>query len=69
MFLKKKQRVEVNIKGCAEGNIKGCAEGPYHRIFNHKVEPSSHLLPSCSLMGSCMVNTMECNYKLKNVNG
>ena len=48
---------------------KECAEDRYHRMFNHKVESSLHLVPSCSLMGSCMMDTMDYNYKLRSVIG
>ena len=61
MFLKRKQRAKVKAKGC----IEGC----YHQMFNHKVELSSHLVPSRSHMGSCVMNTMDYNYKLRSVNG
>ena len=61
MFLKRKQRAKMKAKGCAEGH--------YHQMFNHKAESSSHLVPSCSHMGSCMIDTMNYNYKLRNVIG
>ena len=31
---------------------KGCAEGQYHSTFNHELESSPHLLPSCAHGGA-----------------
>ena len=59
MFLKRKQRAKLKAKGCAEG----C----YHRIFNHEIESSSHLVQSCAHKGHCMMITMNYHYKLRSV--
>ena len=59
MFLKRKQKAKVKAKGCAEGNC--------HWIFKHKLESSSHIIPSCFHVGSYMMNVMDYNYKLMSV--
>ena len=44
---------------------KGCAEGRYHQDSNQELESSSHLVPSSAYMGSCVMDTMDYNYKLR----
>ena len=61
MFLKMKERGKVKAKA------KGCAEDRYHRNSNHKLEINSHLVPSCTHAGSCVMNAMNYNYKLRSV--
>ena len=58
---KRKQREKLKVKGCTEG----C----YHRIFNHKMELSSDLVQSNTHKGCCMLNTTDCDYKLRSVFG
>ena len=36
MFLKRKRREKLKVKGCVGGR--------YHQIFNHKIESSSNLV-------------------------
>ena len=48
---------------------KGCAEGRYHRMFNHRIESSSHLVQSCAHKGCCMMNAMDYNHKLRSIIG
>ena len=59
IFLKRKQRETVKAKECAEGQ--------YHQNFNHKLEPSSHFVPSCAHADSCVMNAMDYNNKLRSV--
>ena len=61
MFLKRKQSVKVKAKECAKGR--------YCREYNHKMESSSHLVPSCTHVVSCVMNAMNYNYKLRSVIG
>ena len=53
MSLKKKQSAKVKAKGCAGGR--------YHQKFNHELESSSHIIPSCFQVGSYVMNTMDYN--------
>ena len=53
MFLKRKQRAKLKAKGCADGR--------YHRMFNHKMESSSHLVQLCTHEGCSMMNTTDYN--------
>ena len=57
MFVKRKRSGKVKAKGCAEGR--------YHRNFNHELESRSHLVPSCAHKGSCVMNAMDYNYRLR----
>ena len=61
MFLKR--------KGSGKVKAKGCAEGQYHQNFNHELELSSDLVPSCTHANSCVMNAMNFNYKLRSVIG
>ena len=61
MFLKWKRSGKVKAKWCDEGQ--------YHRNFNHELRSSSHFVPSCAHKGSCVMNAMDYNYKLRSVIG
>ena len=61
MFLKRKSSRKVKAKGCAKGR--------YCREYSHKVESSSHIVPSYAHVGSCVTNSMDYNYKLRSVIG
>ena len=57
MFLKRKLSGEMKAKGCAEDR--------HHQEYNHEVESSSHIVPSYSLVGSCITNAMDYNFNYK----
>ena len=53
MSLKKKQRMKLNAKGCAEGR--------YHYIFKHVLKSSPNLVQSNTHEACCMLNTTDYN--------
>ena len=61
MFLKRKQSAKVKAKGCAEGH--------YCQKINYELKSSSHIVTSCLHIGSYLTNTLDYNYKLRNVIG
>ena len=61
--------MSLNRKRSRNMKVKGCAEGRYHQNFNHKLESSSHLVPSCAHKGSCVIKAMDYIYKLRSVIG
>ena len=61
MSLKRKRRMKLKAKGCAEGR--------YHHIFKHILTSNPNLVQSNTHEGCCMINTMDYNYKLRSVLG
>ena len=59
MSLKRKRRMKPKAKSCAEDK--------YHLIFNNVLTTSPDILQSNTHKGCCVLNTMECNYKLRSV--
>ena len=56
MSLKRKQRVKLKAKRCAEGDC--------HHIFNNVLESSFKLLQSNTHKGCCVLNTTDYNYSM-----
>ena len=59
MFLKRKQRPKLKVKGCTEGS--------YHWIFKNEIKLSSDLVQSITHESCHMLNTTGYNYKLRSV--
>ena len=59
--MKRKRRMKLKAKGCAEGQ--------YHLLFNNALTSSSKMLRSKSHKGCCVLNTNKYNYKLRSVIG
>ena len=61
MLLKKKQSAKAKTKACTESH--------HHRKFNHELESRSHIITACLHIGLYVINTLDYNYKLRNVIG
>ena len=48
---------------------KTCADDKYHLICNNVLTSSPGLLQSNTHKGCCVLNTTDCNYKLRSVTG
>ena len=57
------------MKNKSKSEGKRMYRGPLSTKFNYKVESILHFVPSCFYTGSCMMNTMDFNYKLRTLIG